>query len=140
MPSKSGSWTAPYKEIRRANLIIEGVTASSLSDAEKEDYIAQARMYRARQYYTLVRSYGDVPLVTEVLDPTSDAPGPLALLFSPLHRDDIGAVGDMPGCVDAEAVDTHLDKARVALYEIVGHGRVLGVEVHAVTGYLAPPA
>ena len=46
----------------------------------------------------------------------------------------------MPGCVDSEAVDTHLDKARVALYEIVGHGRVLGVEVHAVTGYLAPPA
>lgn len=73
VPPKSGSWTAPYKEIRRANLIIEGVTASSLSDAEKEDYIAQARMYRARQYYTLVRSYGDVPLVTEVLDPTSDA-------------------------------------------------------------------
>ena len=30
-------------------------------------------MYRARQYYTLVRSYGDVPLVTEVHDPTSDA-------------------------------------------------------------------
>ena len=73
VPSTSGSWTGPYTEIRRANLVIEGVTASSLSEAEKNDYIAQARMYRARQYYILVRSYGDVPLITEVLDPTSDA-------------------------------------------------------------------
>ena len=73
VPSTSGSWTGPYTEIRRANLVIEGVTASSLSEDEKNDYIAQARMYRARQYYILVRSYGDVPLITEVLDPTSDA-------------------------------------------------------------------
>lgn len=73
VPSTSGSWTGPYTEIRRANLVIEGVTASSLSEAEKNDYIAQARMYRARQYYILVRSYGDVPLITEVLEPTSDA-------------------------------------------------------------------
>lgn len=73
VPSSSISWTGPYTEIRRANLVIEGVTASSLSDAEKEDFVGQARMYRARQYYTLVRSYGDVPLVTEVLEPTSEA-------------------------------------------------------------------
>lgn len=85
VPTSSGSWTGPYTEIRRANLVIEGVEASSLSDAEKEDFIGQARMYRARQYFNLVRCYGDVPLVTEVLDPTSEAE-----LYGPrTSRDDV---------------------------------------------------
>lgn len=73
VPGSSSSYTAPYVEIRRANLIIEGVTASTLNDASKADYIAQARLHRARNFYELVRRYGDVPLVTKALDPKDDA-------------------------------------------------------------------
>lgn len=73
VPASSGSWSAPYVEIRRANLVIKGVEGSTLTDNQKANYLGLARMYRARMYYDLVRRYGDVCLVTEPLDPTSDA-------------------------------------------------------------------
>lgn len=63
VPSASTSFTAPYTEIRRANLLIEGVTAGSITGTQAENYIAQARLHRARQYFTLVKKYGDVPLI-----------------------------------------------------------------------------
>lgn len=68
-PSQS-SWSASYVEIRRAYLIIEGVENSTLAQSVKEDFIGQARLYLARQYYDLVRKFGDVPLIDEALDPT----------------------------------------------------------------------
>ena len=37
VPPSSTSWSAPYEEIRRANLVIEGVENSSLSAAGKEN-------------------------------------------------------------------------------------------------------
>ncbi|MCI6394633.1 MAG: RagB/SusD family nutrient uptake outer membrane protein, partial [Bacteroidales bacterium] len=73
IPATSGSWTAPYTEIRRANLVIEGVESSTLNDVAKANFIAQARLHRARSFYDLVRRYGDVPLVTKALDPTDQA-------------------------------------------------------------------
>ncbi len=73
VPATSGSWSGPYTEIRRANLVIKGVESSTLNDAEKANFIAIARMYRARGYYDLVRRYGDVPLVKTALEPTDEA-------------------------------------------------------------------
>lgn len=73
VPPSSGSWSAPYVEIRRANLVIQGVESSSLNDAQKANYIGISRLYRARMYYDLVRRYGDVPLTTEPLDPDNEA-------------------------------------------------------------------
>lgn len=73
VPASSSSWNAPYTEIRRANLLINGVEASTLKESEKPNYLALGRMYRARGYYDLVRRYGDVPLVTKALDPTDEA-------------------------------------------------------------------
>ena len=73
VPANSSYWSDPYTEIRRANYVIEGVSASTLSDSEKADFLGQARLYRAQQYYKLVRAYGDVPLVEKVLDPADEA-------------------------------------------------------------------
>lgn len=85
VPSTSGSWTAPYTEIRRANLVIAGVEGSTLTPAEKEDFLGQARLHRARSYFDLVRRYGDVPLVKTPLDPSDDA-----ALFGPrVNRNDV---------------------------------------------------
>lgn len=67
------AWNDPYTEIRRANLVIEGVESSSLDDATKADFIAQARLHRGRQYLYLVQRFGDVPLVKTPLDPSDDA-------------------------------------------------------------------
>lgn len=73
VPSSSSNWNAPYTEIRRCNLVIEGVTGSTLGDTQKANYLAIARLMRAYQYYQLVRAYGDVPLVEKALDPADEA-------------------------------------------------------------------
>ncbi|MCM1033124.1 MAG: RagB/SusD family nutrient uptake outer membrane protein [Odoribacter sp.] len=70
-PTQS-SWKASYTEIRRANTIIKNVETSSLTAAEKENFIGIARLYRARQYHDLVRKFGDVPLIEATLDPADD--------------------------------------------------------------------
>lgn len=72
LPSSSTSWNNPYKIIRHANSIIEGVTKSTLTEAEKNKYIGIARLVRGWCYYDLVRCYGDVPYYDYVIDP-SDA-------------------------------------------------------------------
>ncbi len=69
VPTSSSNWNAPYTEIRRANNIIEGVTAGTITGAEEADFIGQARLYRAIQYFMLVRAYGDVPLIKQALKP-----------------------------------------------------------------------
>lgn len=73
VPASSSSYNGPYTEIRRANLVIDGVASSSLNDNEKANYTALARLHRARQYYQLVQRYGDVILVESTVDVTDDA-------------------------------------------------------------------
>lgn len=70
VPTSTSTWSSPYEEIRRANLVIEGVESSSLTDNQKANYIGIARLNRAFQYYQLVRCFGDVPLVLKALDVT----------------------------------------------------------------------
>lgn len=74
VPASSTNWTSPYTEIRRCNLIIEGVESGSLAGTtEGNNFLGIARLNRAYQYFQLVRMYGDVPLVEKSLDPTDEA-------------------------------------------------------------------
>lgn len=67
VPNANSVWDASYVEVRRCNTIINN---SNVPNAVKNNnFIAQARLIRAMQYYELVRALGDVPLVTAVLDP-----------------------------------------------------------------------
>ena len=68
IPSSATSYNGPYEEIRRANLVIEGVEGSSLTAAQKANYLGLARLHRARQYYQLVQRYGDVILAKKTVD------------------------------------------------------------------------
>jgi hypothetical protein len=42
-PGSTSDWSGPYTEIRRINSIIAGVTGSSLTDAQKANYLGIAR-------------------------------------------------------------------------------------------------
>lgn len=68
--SSSGTWNDGYTEIRRANLIIAGVASGTLTEAQKTNYTAIARLMRAKTYYELVRAFGDVPYYDHALDPS----------------------------------------------------------------------
>lgn len=73
VPNTSSYWSTPFTEIRRCNYLIEGMATSSLSDAEKKNYEAVARLNRAWQYFQLVREYGDVQWQEKVvLDPNNE--------------------------------------------------------------------
>jgi len=61
-------WTPNYTKIRKCNLFIEKVSASSLSDSWKVQRIAEARFLRAYFYHILWMKYGGVPIITETLD------------------------------------------------------------------------
>lgn len=67
------AWNSPYIEIRRANLILQGIENSTLQESDKTNFTALARLHRGRNYYYLVQRFGDVPLVTKPLDPASEA-------------------------------------------------------------------
>ncbi len=73
VPASSTSWSAPYVEVRRANLVIDGVSASTLVDSEKNNFLGLARLHRARSYTDLIHRYNDVPLVEKALDPSDEA-------------------------------------------------------------------
>lgn len=71
VPSSSSNWSAPFTEIRRANYIITNVANSTLSENDKNNFMAIARLNRAWQYYQLVRMYGDVQWIETVVDPAN---------------------------------------------------------------------
>ncbi len=63
-------WTTMYDGIQRCNFIIQNVNRlENIKDQERVDQnIAQARFLRAYWYHHLIEMFGDVPLVTTLLD------------------------------------------------------------------------
>ena len=72
-PSTDGTYNNAYVLIRAANNIIEKSqkAVSTTSVAVIDRYLGEARFFRAWGYYQLVQRYGDVPLITKILDDAS---------------------------------------------------------------------
>ena len=68
----SSNWSSPYTEIRRAFQVIEGLNSqNTIQGTQLNDFMGKCYLHIARQYYALVRCYGDVPLVKSMLDTDS---------------------------------------------------------------------
>lgn len=62
-------WQQTYEGIRNANTILTYINnVTNLSEETKNIYIGRAYFHRAFRYYLLVFQYGDVPLMTKVLE------------------------------------------------------------------------
>ncbi len=62
-------YTGQYNVIGGVNDLIDGVSNSlSLSDTQKESLLGEAYFIRAMHYFNLVRLFGGVPLVVELID------------------------------------------------------------------------
>lgn len=59
-------WEVPYRIIRKLNEFIERVPNSPLDENEKKVLTAEARFLRAYNYFSMVKRYGGVPLITSV--------------------------------------------------------------------------
>ena len=61
-------WNTNLEGIGRCAQAIENVPKFSIDNTLKERLIGEAKFLRAHFYFTLVRSFGDVPLITRVLN------------------------------------------------------------------------
>lgn len=69
--ASDGNWTDAYQRIFTANNILEKGVKANVADAIKNRYFAEARFFRAFNYFNLVQKFGDVPLLLKTLDLTS---------------------------------------------------------------------
>lgn len=59
-------WQGMYTVIHQANLLLKHIPEISFtSEASKNDMLAQAYAMRAYVYFTMIKTWGDLPLVTE---------------------------------------------------------------------------
>jgi starch-binding outer membrane protein, SusD/RagB family len=58
-------WAIHYRGVTIANTVISKVKAMTLSEKQKDVFLAEAQFLRAVAYFDLVRIYGGVPLITE---------------------------------------------------------------------------
>jgi hypothetical protein len=122
---------SPWGHIRNCNDVIEGVTASSLSEEQKNELLGQAYFFRAYMYSHLVRIYGGVPLIDYVQDPVLGKDGDGSKLIVPRQT--------TKSCVDFICQD--LDRAAQMLparwtNEANDFGRITSGLAQALKGYM----
>lgn len=79
-----GWWNAMYRVINRANLAIARIPGiEGMNETERNRILAEARYFRAHNYFNLVKFFGDVPLM---LEPVEGLEGAF------VNRDDAAAV------------------------------------------------
>src|SRR5690606_1408673 len=64
----SSTWSAHYQGIQYANIVIEKIAPIEMDEVLKKRYIGEAKFLRALMYFNMVRIFGDVPLVLEVIE------------------------------------------------------------------------
>ncbi|TJY62734.1 RagB/SusD family nutrient uptake outer membrane protein [Sphingobacterium alkalisoli] len=64
----STTWSAHYQGIQAANIVIDKIDAVNMDEDLKNQYRGEAKFLRALMYFNMVRIFGDVPLVLEVIN------------------------------------------------------------------------
>lgn len=67
VPSSSSLWSNSYINIRRANLMLDNIDNSELTDGEKQHWKGVGLFFRAYEYVQLIANYGEVPWVDKSL-------------------------------------------------------------------------
>ena len=65
----SNCWSDHYTLISAANVLLDRMGGAGLTDAQLEQYTAEARFLRALSYFDLVRFFGRVPLSLHEISP-----------------------------------------------------------------------
>lgn len=68
-----GDWAGLYNLIYNFNNVIKIIPLTTLPEAEKKKILAETHGLRAYVYYTMVRTWGDVPLNTEPVETLTNA-------------------------------------------------------------------
>lgn len=146
-------WSAFYQSIRNANIVIEKAPAGiSLTPADVQKYLGEARFMRGLSYFFLVRNWGGVPLRTETNTDSIDLPRAsqaevynfiLAdLEWAELNLPDVPRLVGAPSKLAAKAVLTDIymnlheyDKARDKALEVITSNKFSLVNVTVADDY-----
>ncbi|CAH1000715.1 SusD-like protein P2 [Neolewinella maritima] len=113
----NGLWSQMYRAIGRANNAIKYIpTTPGLSQAENDRLLGEARFFRAWAYFTLVRYFGDVPLIVEPYESLNDiyrSRDPVADVYTQIVADLDFAVNDA-GLATTNMVDNGYRVTRAA--------------------------
>jgi starch-binding outer membrane protein, SusD/RagB family len=92
------AWREYYRAISATNAAIEAGANASVSESVRATRVAEARFLRAFYYFDLLRIYGDVPLLLEVLkQPTTEAARePVAKVYDAIIADLEFAQANLP--------------------------------------------
>ena len=72
IPASSGSYSDPYANIRKVNILLDNIDKSnSITQAEKDHWRSVGYFFRAYEYYNLVSKYGDVIWLENALNDAS---------------------------------------------------------------------
>jgi hypothetical protein len=69
-PTTDGNWNGFYSNIRNANKLIEEGESSSIKN-DILPFLGEGYFFRAYNYFRLFKSYGGVPIIDKVVDPSS---------------------------------------------------------------------
>ncbi|RED94666.1 RagB/SusD family nutrient uptake outer membrane protein [Marinoscillum furvescens] len=70
-PESDELWNEGYDDLRDINMLIESAAEYTGDPVEIAASVGTAHFFRAYEYFTLMRRFGGVPLITTVISPTS---------------------------------------------------------------------
>lgn len=116
-------WTS----IRNINYFIAQATASPVEEKSKRHFIGVARLFRAKEYFDKVVTYGDVPWYSEPIDPDDEEQlmrprDPRAMVMDSIMADLDYAVANLRDIKDESATTITKQvalglKSRISLFE-----------------------
>ena len=99
VPSSADLWNKAFQNIRRANLMLDNIDNSLLTDEEKEHWRGVGLFFRAYEYVGLIANYGEVPWVDRSLTEKDED-----VLFGPKTPRDVLAQNVLNDLLEAEAI------------------------------------
>ena len=120
------NWRVHYRAIADVNPAIKALNddklGTSATEEEKNQLMAQLRFLRAFNYFTLVRLYGDVPIIDENTDPVNGelSRNPIADVYNFIIADLQFAVQNLPETWSGEGQEGRpgADAARTLLAKV----------------------
>jgi hypothetical protein len=123
VPTTSADWNWTY--IRKANIMLERIDKVPMSDEAKNHWRGIARFFRAMDYFTKVKAFGDVPFINSSLDVSQTdviykPRDPRALVMDSVLADINFAVANIRTTDQVNTVNKDVAlalKARICLFE-----------------------
>lgn len=117
-------WDIQYQGIHKANFVIgnaDRVPEAAISDAQRKQFLGEAKFLRANYYFELVTRWGDIPLLKEIATSAEGLPrSPASEVWALIQEDLNDAANNLLMTKDALGVDNLGRATKGAAYALKG--------------------